>query len=39
MAERQDDGRVFTIDSDFRVYQKRGRIPVPVLMPEGGDLS
>jgi predicted nucleic acid-binding protein len=34
MAELYDDGRVFTVDSDFRVYQKHGRDPIPVLMPD-----
>lgn len=33
MAELYDDGRVFTLDSDFRIYQKYGRTPIPVLMP------
>ena len=33
MAEVHDDARVFTVDSDFRVYQKHGRAPIPVLMP------
>ena len=27
------DARVFTVDSDVRVYQKHGRAPIPVLMP------
>lgn len=33
MAELHDDGRVFTVDSDFRVYRKHGNEPIPVLMP------
>lgn len=33
-AELHDDGRVFTVDSDFRGYQRRGRDPIPVLMPD-----
>ena len=33
MAEVHDDARVFTVDNDFRVYQKHGRAPIPVLMP------
>lgn len=33
MAEVHDDARVFTVDSDVRVYQKHGRAPIPVLMP------
>lgn len=37
MAELHDDGRVFTVDSDFRVYQKHGRAPIPVLMPDERD--
>lgn len=38
-AELHDDGRVFTVDSDVRVYQRRGRDPVPVLMPDERDFS
>lgn len=34
MAELHDDGRVFTVDSDFRGYQKHGGEPIPVLMPD-----
>jgi len=34
MAELHDDGRVFTVDSDFRAYQKHGREPIPVLIPD-----
>lgn len=34
MAELHDDGRVFTVDSDFRVYRKHGNEPIPVLTPE-----
>ena len=35
MAELHDDGRVFTVDSEFRVYRKHGDAPIPVLMPDG----
>ncbi len=34
MAELCDDGRAFAVDSDFRVCQKHGRDPIPVLMPD-----
>lgn len=34
MSEIYDNSRVFTIDSDFRVYQKHGTNPIPTLMPE-----
>ena len=33
MSERYEDSRVFTVDSDFRVYQKHGDQPIPALMP------
>jgi len=33
MAELRANGRVFTTDSDFRIYQKHGDAPIPVLMP------
>jgi predicted nucleic acid-binding protein len=34
MSEIRDDGRVFTVDSDFRVYRRHGTEAIPVLMPE-----
>lgn len=39
MAELYDDGRVFTVDSDFRVYRKHGNEPIPVLTPDERDSS
>jgi predicted nucleic acid-binding protein len=33
MSERYDNSRVFTVDSDFRVYQKHGDETIPLLMP------
>jgi predicted nucleic acid-binding protein len=33
MCEVYDDARIFTIDSDFRVYQQHRNEPIPVLMP------
>ncbi|PSQ86597.1 MAG: pilus assembly protein [Bacteroidetes bacterium QS_3_64_15] len=37
MAELHDDGRVFTVDGDFRIYRKHGSEPIPVLMPGGSE--
>ena len=34
MAELQPAATVFTLDSDFRLYRKRNRQVVPVLMPD-----
>jgi predicted nucleic acid-binding protein len=34
MSEVRDDSRVFTVDSDFRVYQRHGTQAIPVLMPD-----
>ena len=34
MSEVRDDSRVFTVDSDVRVYRRRGTEAIPVLMPE-----
>jgi predicted nucleic acid-binding protein len=33
MSEVYADSRIFTVDSDFRVYQKHGDTPIPVLTP------
>lgn len=33
MAELYEDGRVFTVDTDFRVYRKHEDDSIPVLMP------
>jgi predicted nucleic acid-binding protein len=34
MAELQDDARVFTLDSDFKVYRRHRRQIIPLLYPE-----
>jgi predicted nucleic acid-binding protein len=34
MAEIQSGATVLTLDSDFRIYRKRNRQVVPVIMPE-----
>jgi uncharacterized protein len=34
MAEQYDTAAVFTLDRDFKIYRKRSRIPIPVIMPE-----
>jgi uncharacterized protein len=33
MAELYGDHSICTLDSDFRVYRKPGRAPIPVVMP------
>ncbi|KAF0176408.1 MAG: PilT protein domain-containing protein [Limisphaerales bacterium] len=33
MTEELPTSRVFTLDSDFHVYRRHGRQPIPVLMP------
>jgi hypothetical protein len=33
MAEIHDDHFVLTLDSDFAVYRKHGRIPIPLMHP------
>ena len=33
MSEDTENGCVFTLDSDFRIYRCRGRKVIPVLMP------
>ena len=33
MAERHADGVVVTLDSDFKVYRKNGRQPIPTAAP------
>ena len=35
MAELHANSRVFTIDSDFRIYRRHGRQVIPVLTPPG----
>jgi len=34
MTELLPDTRVFTLDSDFRIYRRHGRQAIPVLMPD-----
>ncbi len=33
MAEIHDDHSVFTLDSDFAVYRKHGRVPIALVHP------
>jgi predicted nucleic acid-binding protein len=33
MAEIHDDHSVLTLDSDFAVYRKHGRVPIPLMHP------
>lgn len=35
MAETHPKSTVVTLDADFRVYRRSGRLTIPVLMPEG----
>ena len=34
MAEMRPRATVLTLDADFRVYRRSGRLTIPVLMPE-----
>jgi hypothetical protein len=34
MAEMHDRHAVLTLDSDFAVYRKHGRMPLPLIHPE-----
>ena len=34
LAEQRESVLVFTCDSDFSIYRRHGRRPIPVLMPE-----
>jgi len=34
MAEMRPRATVLTLDADFRVYRRSGRLAIPVLMPE-----
>ncbi len=34
MSELFPDGAVFTIDSDFKIYRRHGRQPIPLIFPE-----
>lgn len=35
LSETAPNAIVFTLDSDFRIYRRRGRAVIPVLMPDG----
>ena len=35
LSEIVPDATVFTLDTDFRIYRRRGRAVIPVLMPPG----
>ena len=35
MSEVHDSSRVMTLDSDFRIYRKDGRNPIPLIAPPG----
>ena len=35
MSELHTRSRVFTLDSDFRIYRRHGRQVIPVLAPPG----
>ena len=34
MSEIYEGGKIWTLDSDFRIYRKNGRQVIPVIMPE-----
>jgi predicted nucleic acid-binding protein len=34
MAELRDEAIIFTTDADFRIYRKKGRQVIPLLIPE-----
>jgi predicted nucleic acid-binding protein len=33
MSEATDEATVFTLDADFGIYRRRGRMVIPTLMP------
>jgi predicted nucleic acid-binding protein len=35
MAELYERHHVLTLDSDFSIYRKHGRVPLPLISPEG----
>jgi hypothetical protein len=35
LVEIHEDHCVLTLDSDFTVYRRHGRLPIPVLHPAG----
>jgi hypothetical protein len=34
MAETRPHANVLTLDADFRVYRRSGRLAIPVIMPD-----
>lgn len=34
LAELHSGAKVFTLDSDFRIYRRHGNKTIPLLMPE-----
>lgn len=34
MSELYPDSAVFTLDSDFKIYRRNGRQPIPLISPE-----
>lgn len=34
MSEQSTDVRIMTLDSDFTVYRRHGRQPIPLIMPD-----
>lgn len=34
MSELYPDSVVFTLDSDFKIYRRNGRQPIPLIFPE-----
>jgi uncharacterized protein len=34
MAEKRQNVRVFTLDSDFRIYRRHGRQVIPLIFPD-----
>ena len=34
LSEQQERTRVWTLDSDFRIYRRLGRLMIPTLMPD-----
>jgi predicted nucleic acid-binding protein len=34
MSELRGTAEVFTLDSDFRIYRKNGREPIPLIIPD-----
>jgi hypothetical protein len=34
MAELSDEAIILTTDTDFQIYRKKGRLVIPLLIPE-----